>query len=249
MNRRSVLIMSAACAVLAPVGTALATSKRVPTQTFEYKGTVTAVDVAVGKIAMNVEGGNRIALKSLIGQPAAETFTVGPATQYIGWVAGVPGVYNISLVQPGNKVVVKVKAPRNSALSTILAAPAYRVVRVIQPLPRTGRAYAFIGNCKSVSANTVTMDVTGGNWRALYKMLGQPITQTFAYDPNATPFVSWSRGYPTAFPAAQAAQYCAQTGGNMKVTVYSPKGSTLQQITATSAARVAFFSRPTGPGA
>ena len=53
------------------------------------------------------------------------------------------------------------------------------------------------------SANSLTVDVEGGNRPALQSLLGQSAEQTFAYD-STTEFLLWSHGIPTVVPARRS---------------------------------------------
>ena len=61
--------------------------------------------------------------------------------------------------------------------------------------------YSFIGQLTATPANGgVSITVEGGNRAALRAMLGQPVTQTFAYGAN-TEFLKWSTACPTIVQA------------------------------------------------
>ena len=67
-----------------------------------------------------------------------------------------------------------------------------------------GRAalYVFVGKLTATPSNGgVSITVEGGNRLALRSMLGQPITQTFAYG-DRTEFLKWSKGVPTVAAAS-----------------------------------------------
>lgn len=237
------LLFLAALGALAGAGQALAHGGA--GRDYEFVGTVNGVDTATNHIAVNVTGGNRAALRAMIGQPASESFLVDANTRYVTWSGGAPSPSGLLGVQAGERVRVLVRAPRNSPLSTLLATPARRVAVRIAPLPHRGPAWVFVGTCSSVGPSNIALTVTGGNWLALWKMLGQPVAQTFAFDAQRTIFVSWTRGVPTVVPSSQAAQLCGQRPGNVVVTVFAPRDATLAQAETTPAVRVGFHS----PGA
>ena len=56
--------------------------------------------------------------------------------------------------------------------------------------------YSFLGQLTATPSNGgVSINVEGGNKLALRAMLGQPVTQTFAYGSN-TEFLRWADGKP-----------------------------------------------------
>ena len=238
-------LLAAALAVLVPAGSALATN-RDGTRSYEFQGPVTAIDVATGKITVDVKGGDRDGLKALIGQPNSQTFTVGPLTTYVSWNLGTPTNGALATIAVGQTVRVHVRQPRNTPLPTIAATAASRVGIVVAPLDVKGPRWKFVGNCKAVNGNQMTVDVTGGNWLALYKMLGQPLTQNFTIDPSRSIFVSWNGG-PTQLTAAQLPQYCAEAGRQVRMVLVGPREATLAQALATPAIRVDFRPAPIDP--
>ena len=85
--------------------------------------------------------------------------------------------------------------------------------------------YAFVGQLTATPANGgVSITVAGGTKAALRSMLGQPVTQTFAYSEN-TEFLKWANGVPTIVQAADLA-----AGDYVRVNVRAPRGATLAEI-------------------
>ncbi len=243
--KTSPTLIAAALAALVPAGVALATN-RDGTRSYEFRGPVTAVDVATGKVTVDIKGGDRDGLKALIGQPNVQAFTVGPLTTYVSWNLGTPTNGSLATIGVGQTVRVHVRQPKNTPMATIAATAATRIGVVVTPLNVHGPRWKFVGNCKAVNGNQMTLDVTGGNWLALYKMLGQPVTQNFTIDPARTIFVSWNGG-PTQLSAAQLPQYCAEAGRQVRLIVVGPRTATLQQALATPAIRVDFRPAPINP--
>ena len=58
---------------------------------YTYAGTLAAAPSATG-LTVDVERGNRPALKSLIGQSAQQTFTYDESTEFLLWSHGIPTV-------------------------------------------------------------------------------------------------------------------------------------------------------------
>jgi len=85
--------------------------------------------------------------------------------------------------------------------------------------------YAFLGQLTATPANGgVSITVVGGTKAALRAMLGQPVTQTFAYD-STTEFLKWSAGKPTVVQAGDLA-----AGDYVRVNVRTQRGADLSTI-------------------
>ena len=64
------------------------------------------------------------------------------------------------------------------------------------PAKAHGMHYSFLGQLTATPANGgVSITVVGGTRAALRAMLGQPVTQTFAYGAD-TEFLKWANGVP-----------------------------------------------------
>jgi hypothetical protein len=88
-----------------------------------------------------------------------------------------------------------------------------------------GIRYAFLGQLAATPANgAVPITVEGGNRFALQAMLGQPVTQTFAYD-TSTEFLKWSDGIPTIVQPGDLA-----AGDDVRVNVRDARGASLADI-------------------
>ena len=87
--------------------------------------------------------------------------------------------------------------------------------------------YAFLGQLTATPANGgVSITVVGGTKAALRAMLGQPVTQTFAYGAN-TEFLKWANGVPTIVQAGDLA-----AGDYVRVNVGAAPDATLAEIEA-----------------
>jgi hypothetical protein len=85
--------------------------------------------------------------------------------------------------------------------------------------------YAFLGQLTATPANGgVSVTVVGGTKAALRAMLGQPVTQTFAYG-DKTEFLKWGDGIPTIVHAGDLA-----TGDYVRVNVNAPRDATLAEL-------------------
>ena len=85
--------------------------------------------------------------------------------------------------------------------------------------------YSFLGQLTATPSNGgVSITVEGGNRPSLRALLGQPVTQTFAYGSN-TEFLKWSHGIPTVVQAGDLS-----AGDFVWVHVRAPRGASLAEI-------------------
>ncbi len=91
-----------------------------------YVGTV-AGPQSDGKLALHVRAGNRRALRSLIGQSADQTFTYDEGTIFLLWQGKVPSVIAASQLKAGDRITVRIRAPRAATLAQVEATPANHV--------------------------------------------------------------------------------------------------------------------------
>jgi hypothetical protein len=199
---------------------------------FRYVGQVSATSGS--SVTMSVQTGTRPALRSLIGQSQVQTFTTGSSTVFLRWTAGIPKQVSIGDIEAGDIVAVNIRAPRGSSLATVVATPAALVgdhgptlVHPDQPL------YLFRGKLVAAAGGLVTVDVKGGNKRALRLMIGQDARQAFA-TASSTVFLQWSHRVPTVVDPSQL-----HAGDPVIVRVRAPGASTLQVVETTGARRVA----------
>jgi len=89
---------------------------------FLVRGTLTAVGSTT--VTMNVTGGNREALRLMIGQPAPQSFSFGPDTIILLWQGNVPSVISAGQLTPGDRFVVRVRAAKGSTLAQVEASEA-----------------------------------------------------------------------------------------------------------------------------
>ena len=93
---------------------------------FLYRGTL-AAPVGASSLTLNVRGGNRLALRTMIGQSNQQTFTYGPETIFLLWQGKVPSVIAPSQLTVGERVTIRIRAPRRSTLSQVESTPARHV--------------------------------------------------------------------------------------------------------------------------
>ena len=152
-------------------------------------------------ISLTVEGGNRIALKAMLGASVDQNFAVGTGTEFLRWSHGVPTVVHANDLRAGDWAVVNVRAPYGSSLAQVESRPAGIVAdRGAKPNPPTYPLFLFRGRVAApAGTSTLSVDVRGGNRRALRLLLGNTRQQSFtsryhsrSIFPNP-PAMSWAR--------------------------------------------------------
>ena len=93
---------------------------------FLYVGTV-AGGQAGGHIALHVTGGNWRGLRSMLGQSVDQTFTYDDGTIFLLWQGKVPTVIDPSQLKAGDRITIRVRAPRAATLQQVEAIPAAHV--------------------------------------------------------------------------------------------------------------------------
>ena len=198
-----------------------------------------------GHVSISVESGNRPALRALLGSSVAQTFSYGDRTEFLQWTNGVPKVVQADDLKAGDYVRVNVRAPRGSSLDTIESAGAgllgtvegTAVGLIGSQGPGLNRPdepdYLCRGTVASVGSSSVSVDVRGGNRRALRLLLGSSRTQTFTVG-DSTIFLRWQGKVPTVTQLADL-----KAGDKVAIHVRAGAGSTLGQVEGTPAARVA----------
>jgi hypothetical protein len=94
---------------------------------FLFRGTYAGSPTA-GNFNVDVKGGNRLALRKLIGQSSStQTFSYDANTIFLLWQGKVPTVIGPADLKAGDRITVRIRAPRHSSLSTLLATPARHV--------------------------------------------------------------------------------------------------------------------------
>ncbi len=91
-----------------------------------YRGTL--VSTSDGSVTINVKGGNRAALKTMIGsQGSQQTFATNGDTIFLQWSQRIPTVTDASGLHVGDPIIVRVRAARGSDLATVEQTAARRV--------------------------------------------------------------------------------------------------------------------------
>jgi len=208
---------------------------------YTYAGTLAAVPSATS-VTVDIDNGNRPALKSLIGQSAEQTFAYDSSTEFLLWQHGIPTVVAASSLQPGDWVNVNVRARPNSSLADIEAtSPGVVGDRVHEPQQANRPLYLFRGTLTAVGASSVTLDVKGGNKHALRLMVGQPAAQSFAFDSD-TIMLLWQGKVPTVIGPSDL-----KVGDRFVVRIRADRGATLAQVEATAARHLGDREPPAAP--
>ncbi len=90
-----------------------------------FRGTF--VSGGSGEVTINVTGGNHLALHSMIGQPAGQSFATGSETVFLHWAQRIPTVIDATQLKPGDRIIVRVRADRGLSLAQVEAVAAKRV--------------------------------------------------------------------------------------------------------------------------
>ena len=225
--RRQLLFASLLALALLTAGTSATLAARGSGNVhYLFNGRLMA-DAGTGStLAVDVNGGNRLALRKLIGQSDSANFAVDAHTQYLRWTHGVPTVVPESNLLAGDRVSVRIVADRRATLAQIENTPARRVADR-GPAGRFPRQplWLFSGALDAPAAGGhLTLHIGDGNLRALRAMLGQPLDQTFSYDRH-TVFVLWQGRVPTVVSPGQL-----HTGDRVTVRIRAPRAFSLAQV-------------------
>ena len=91
-----------------------------------YAGTVTGGQSG-GHIALHVTGGNWRGLKSMLGQSLDQSFAYDDGTIFLLWQGKVPSVIAASQLKAGDRITIRVRAPKAATLAQVEATPANHV--------------------------------------------------------------------------------------------------------------------------
>jgi len=200
---------------------------------YTFSGTLLAAPGAnAGNVSVQVETGNRPALRALIGASQNQVFSVGAGTRVLIWSHGVPRVGGTADLQQGDFVTVRIRAAGDATLQQIEGTQANAVAE--HAAPRGGLPlWLFIGSVAGPqSGGHIALHVTSGNWKALQAMLGQSLDQTFTYD-DGTIFLLWQGPTPTVIMPSQL-----RAGDRITVRIRAPRSASLAEVEAKPAAHV-----------
>ena len=228
MRTRLVIILTAAlCAVGA--ATTAASANNGHGIRYSFLGTLTTTP-ANGGVSINVVGGNKPALRAMLGAPVTQTFAYGGTTEFLKWSAGKPGVVQPGDLAAGEYVWVHVRAPRGASLTDleqnaagIVGDHGAQLFKPDKPL------YLFRGRLTAVNNGSVTVSVTGGNHRALRLLLGSGGSQTFTFG-DTTIFLLWQGKVPSVIDASKLV-----VGDRIVVRIRAAATSSLAEVESTPA--------------
>jgi hypothetical protein len=223
--------MTLALAVLACAALAATAAGAPKGRLFQFRGEVTGV--SLNSVGVQVEGGNRPALREMLGQSQNQTFAIGDHTEVLIWRKGIPTIGGVSDLKLGDWVQVSVRAPNGSTLAQIEATQAGLVGDHVKAPHAALPLWLYVGTVGGPqSGGHIALHVTAGNHRALRSLLGQSVDQTFTYGED-TIFLLWQGKVPSVIDASQL-----KAGDRITVRIRSPFRSTLAQVEATPANHV-----------
>ncbi len=200
---------------------------------YSFLGQLTATP-ANGGVSITVQGGNKVALRAMLGQPVTQTFAYGDRTEFLKWSKGIPTVVQAGDLAAGDYVWVHVRAPRNAALSEIEQVQAGIVGDHGTQLFKPNKPlFLFRGKLTAVGSTSVSLHVTGGNHRALHLLIGSSSEQSFTFG-DGTIFLLWQGKVPTVIDASKLT-----IGDRIVVRIRADKGSSLAEVTSTPANKIA----------
>jgi hypothetical protein len=234
MRKHLAYLALAAVALLTAGASSTLAARDTGTINFQFNGRLLADAGNANSLFVDVKGGNKPALRKLLGQGHTQQFAVDSNTQYIRWTHGVPQVVDESNLVADDRVTINVRAPRSDSLAQIEATPAWRVADR-GPFGRNPRRplWLFIGTLQGpAAAGHFSLSMTDGNHRALKALLGQSLSQTFTYDAH-TIFVLWQGGVPHVISPSQLV-----VGDRISVRIRAPQRYSLAQVEAVPANHV-----------
>jgi hypothetical protein len=225
--RTKIFLITAVAALLA---TSAALAGNGPAKMrYSFLGQLTATP-ANGGVSITVQGGNRAALRAMLGQPVTQTFAYGANTEFLKWSAGIPTIVQAGNLSTGEYVWVHVRAPRGATLAEIEQQQAGLVGDHGPTLNVPDKPlYLFRGTLTSATSTAVTVHVIGGDHRAMKLLIGQSADQTFTVG-GETIFLLWQGKVPTVIDASKLV-----VGDKIVVRIRADKGSTLGQVESTPA--------------
>jgi hypothetical protein len=80
-----------------------------------------------GHVALHVTSGNWKALQAMLGQSLDQSFAYGDGTIFLLWQGRVPTVIGPSQLRAGDRITIRIRAPRTATLAEVEATPAAHV--------------------------------------------------------------------------------------------------------------------------
>jgi hypothetical protein len=227
--RTKLFLLTAVTALLATSAAFAGNGNGHANMRYSFLGKLTATP-ANGGVSITVEGGNKAALRAMLGQPVTQTFAYGDTTEFLKWSAGRPAVVHAGDLAAGDYVWVHVRAQRGATLSQIEQQQAGIVGDHGATLEKPDKPlYLFRGTLTSVGSAGVTVHVTGGDHRAMKLLIGSSADQTFSFG-GETIFLLWQGKVPTVIDSTKLV-----VGDKIIVRIRAPKAAALAQVEATAA--------------
>jgi len=199
---------------------------------YSFLGQLTATP-SNGGVSLTVQGGNKQALRAMLGAPVTQTFAYDSSTEFLKWSARKPAVVGAGDLAAGDYVWVHVRAPRHASLAEIEQRDAGIVGDHGTQLFKPDRPlYLFRGKLTAVNAGSVTVQVAGGNHRALKLLIGSGSSQSFSFGDD-TIFLLWQGKVPTVIDASKLV-----VGDRIVVRIRAAKGASLAQVESTPARHI-----------
>src|ERR1700730_9742592 len=133
MKHRLTFALAAAALACASLGGVAAAARR-HGQLFRFSGELLAAPGPnAGSVSVQVETGNKPALRALIGASQNQVFTLGSGTEVLIWSHGVPHVGTTADLHQGDYITVRIRAPHDSSLQQIEAQQAAVVADAAAP--------------------------------------------------------------------------------------------------------------------
>lgn len=92
-----------------------------------FRGTLVSKPTVDGKVTINVKGGNRRALRLMIGNEPTQTFSTNEDTVFLHWANRVPSLTNAAGLDAGDRIVIRIRAVAGLDLAQVEAIAAKRV--------------------------------------------------------------------------------------------------------------------------
>src|SRR5947207_2739011 len=127
MRRRLMYLVLAAFVLLAAGASSTFAARGSGVQTFIFNGRLLADAGSSSSLYVDVNGGNRLALRKMLGQPQDQSFSYGARTIFILWRSGVPTVVSPSQLRVGDRISVRIRAPRADSLQQAEQVPATHI--------------------------------------------------------------------------------------------------------------------------
>ena len=194
-------------------------------------------------LTLRVAGGNRVALRALLGRRPVQAFRVDRDTRYLRWADGIPAIVTLDDLRAGDRLTIRVRAGARVALASVLSRPAASVAEHDADRTRpAGVVWVFRGQATTAAADGhLGLRVTGGNRRALRSLLGESAVRTFTYGAD-TVFLRWSRGLPHV-----VAPPAIGLGDQVTIRLHAPRRTALAALEALPATRMAEHDRSQRP--